>query len=199
MAETNRFAIADGRPVKDRFATNRDRATISRMTLTLRSNHVALLGVTALLATAALSQAGDLPPVPYPKGFRSWQHVKSIVIGPEHPSFKARGGLHHYYANELAMKGYQTGTFPDGSVVVDEGVFAKAGEGPAAGITIEGDRRSLDVMVKNDRLYKDTGGWGFDHFDGDSTSGKLDANGRGSCHECHAKAKRDFVYSAVRP
>jgi Cytochrome P460 len=152
-----------------------------------------------LLATVAVIRASDSPDVPYPREFRSWQHVKSIVIGPEHRSFQVRGGIHHYYANEQAMKGYRTGKFPNGSVIVDEAVFTKDGEGPAKGILLEGDRRALDVMVKNDRLYKDTGGWGFDHFDGDTKTGTLNTEARGKCQECHAKAKRDHVYSSVRP
>lgn len=149
--------------------------------------------------TAALAHASDLPNVPYPRDFRSWHHVKSIVIGPEHSSFATRGGIHHYYANDQAMKGYRTGAFPDGSIVVDEGVFTKAGEGPTRGLTLEGDRRSLDVMMKDARIYKDTGGWGFEHFDGDDKTAKLDTSRRAKCQECHAQAKRDFVFSSLRP
>jgi hypothetical protein len=153
----------------------------------------------ASLATVTVIQAGDVPQVPYPQDFRSWQHVKSIVIGPEHTSFALRGGIHHYYANDLAMAGYRSGTFPNGSVIVDEAVFTKAGEDQAQGITLEGERRGLDVMIKNDRLYGDTGGWGFDHFDRDNRTGTLDASGRAKCAGCHAKAQRDHVFSSVRP
>src|SRR5262245_44232341 len=63
---------------------------------------------------------GDQPPVPYPEGFRSWTVVKSLIVGPDHDSFAKRGGIHHYYANDKAVAGYRTGTFPDGSIVVDE-------------------------------------------------------------------------------
>ena len=54
--------------------------------------------------------------------------------------------------------GYRTGTFPDGSIVVDEAVFTKDGEGRASGILLEGDRRFLDVMVKDGRRFETTGG-----------------------------------------
>jgi Cytochrome P460 len=157
------------------------------------------LSLTALLATAAAIQAGDVPSVPYPQAFRSWQNVRSIIIGPEHASFATRGGIHHYYANELALEGYRTGTFPDGSVIVDEGVLTRAGEGPGKGITFEGERRALDVMVKNARLYAATDGWGFEHFNGNETTGTLAADRRGQCLECHAKAQRDHVFSPIRP
>lgn len=169
------------------------------MKLILHSNPVALFAVTAFIATVTVIHARDVPQVPYPQDFRSWQHVKSIAIGPEHTSYALRGGIHHYYANDLAMEGYRSGTFPNGSVIVDEAVFTKAGEDQAKGITLEGERRALDVMIKNDRLYAGTGGWGFDHFDRDNRNGMLDASGRAKCAECHAKAQRDHVFSSVRP
>jgi hypothetical protein len=157
------------------------------------------VGLATLLTVVGVIRASDSPDVPYPRDFRTWHHVKSIVVGPEHRSFPIRGGIHHYYANEQAMKGYRTGRFPNGSVIVDEAVFTKDGEGPGKGILLEGDRRALDVMVKNDRLYRDTGGWGFDHFNGDAKTGTLNTEARAKCLECHAKAKRDHVYSSVRP
>lgn len=155
--------------------------------------------MTGVLAAAIAMQAEDKPEVPYPAGFRGWQHVKSIVVGAEHPTFAKRGGIHHYYANEKAMEGYRTGKFPDGSVIVDEGIFTKDGEGLAKGITLEGDRRRVEVMVKNSALYKDTGGWGFEAFERDERSGRLQASGRAECHTCHLQAKeRDYVFSSVR-
>jgi quercetin dioxygenase-like cupin family protein len=137
------------------------------------------LGVIMTAGAAMWAQNTDAPDVPYPRDFRSWRHVKSIVIGPEHKSFPNRGGIHHYYANELALEGYRTGTFPNGSVIVDEAVFTKDGTDQAKGTLVEGDRRALDVMVKNDQRYKETGGWGFEHFDRDSTKSML--SGDGSC------------------
>ena len=155
--------------------------------------------LTGALAVGIAIHAEDKAEVAYPDGFRSWQHVKSIVVGPEHRSFVNRGGIHHYYANDKAMEGYRTGTFPNGSVIVDEGLFTKDGEGQAMGIVLEGERRSVEVMVKNDQVYKDTGGWGFEAFDRDQRTGKLQASGRAQCHSCHSQAKqRNYVFSAVR-
>lgn len=157
--------------------------------------------LTAVLIVTGAALAGQpADPVPFPQGYRSWQHVKSIVIGPEHKSFPARGGIHHYYANDKAIEGYRSGKFPNGSVIVDEGVSTKDGEGQARGILLEADRRFLDVMVKNDRLYKETGGWGFDHFDGQERTGTLAVTERSKCYECHATRKeRDHVFSSIRP
>jgi hypothetical protein len=159
----------------------------------------------ATLLTLALSMtigaicAQDTRSVAFPESYRSWQNVRSIVIGPEHPTFARRGGIHHYYANEPALVGYRTGKFPSGSVIVDEGVFAKEGEGSAKGLLLEGERRTLDVMVKDDRLYKDTEGWGFEHFEAQDRSGRLTAGEQTQCYKCHAMARdRDFVFSKIR-
>ena len=61
-----------------------------------------------------------LSTVPYPDNFRSWSHVKSGVIGPQHKNFASSGGLHHVYANPEAMSGYRTSKFPEQSVIVFE-------------------------------------------------------------------------------
>jgi hypothetical protein len=148
--------------------------------------------------TIAAIGAQPAPAVPFPHDYRSWQHVKSLVIGPEHRSFASRGGIHHYYANKKAVEGYRTGRFPNGSVIAAEAVVAEDGTGQAKGALLEGQRRFMDVMVKNDRLYRDTGGWGFAHFEGEAT-GRLEAAGPTQCYECHAKRKdRDHVFSTIR-
>jgi hypothetical protein len=145
------------------------------------------------------SSREDQQPVPYPTGFRSWTVVKSLVIGPAHDSFAQRGGIHHYNANDKAVLGYRTGTFPDGSIVVDEAVFTKEGDGRAGGILLEGDRRFLDVMVKDGRRFETTGGWGYEHFDRDHRAGRLSDSERAACSGCHAKAPADHVFSRMRP
>jgi hypothetical protein len=85
-------------------------------------------------------------------------------------------------------------------VLVDEGVVAKHGEDKLKGILLEGDRRGIDVMVKDDRLYKDTGGWGFEHFDGTERIGTLSSEARGKCFACHGtQTGRDSVFGRIRP
>jgi len=152
-----------------------------------------------LLTTVVILAAGDEPPVHYPDGFRSWTHVKSLVVGPDHELFASRGGLHHYYANAEAVAGYRTGTFPDGSIVVDEAVFLRDGEGRARGLQVEGERRFLDVMVKSRGRFGSTGGWGYEHFDRDDTIGRLSDRDRATCSACHSNAPTDHVFSRIRP
>ena len=166
-----------------------------------RQIDTAIAAVAVTLAVAVTTTARETTTaVAFPTGYRSWQHVRTIVVGPEHPSFAGRGGIHHYYANAKAVEGYRTGTFPNGSVIVDEGVLTKDGEGRSRGVVFEADRRSLDVMVKDVKAYPDTGGWGYEHFDGAAVAPTLTAEKRKACFECHSNGgERDSVFTRIRP
>ena len=107
-----------------------------------------------LMIAAAIAAAEKTAEVPFPDGYRSWQHVKSVIVGPEHKSYAAEGGkIYHFYANPQAVEGYRAGRFPDGSVLVRETLRTVAGEGGSEGILNEGERSALDVMIKDDRLF----------------------------------------------
>jgi len=148
-----------------------------------------------LLIGIGLLYGAEGPTVPYPAEYRKWTHVKSTAIGPQHPRFAVNGGLHHFYANDKAMEGYRSGKFPDGSVLVDDLLEVKESEG----VTSEGARRRVAVMVKNGALYRDTGGWGFEVFKGDESVPSLKAEDRAACFACHGKRKdHDLVYSQYR-
>ena len=154
-----------------------------------------------LLSTAAL--AGSFPlwaqlddSVPFPKEFRRWAHVKSVLVGPQSAAFATEGGIHHIYANDKALEGYDTGHFPDGSVIVYDLLEIKE----IAGNTMEGPTRRVDVMVKQSEHYRTTGGWEFASFPGgNQTDGKITAERKASCAACHANRKdHDFVFSEFR-
>jgi hypothetical protein len=134
--------------------------------------------------------------VPYPTGYRQWSHVKSTLVGPESQAFKTNGGLHHFYANEKGMEGYRTGKFPDGSILIDDLLDTQAGK--AAGTTVEGARKRLAVMVRDEKRYAATGGWGFEVFKADTQTGSLAAAGRTACFDCHQTAGSNLVFSDVR-
>src|SRR5689334_2100226 len=128
-----------------------------------------------LVATAFFSGSSFLwaqvdDTVSFPRQFRKWATVKSVVVGPQSAAFATEGGIHHIYANDKALEGYDTGKFPDGSVIVYELLETK----DVAGNTIEGQTRRVDVMVKQSERHTSTGGWEFMSFSGnDHTSGKL--------------------------
>ena len=49
------------------------------------------------------------------------------------------------------------------------------------------------------RRYGSTGGWGYEHFDRDDTTGRLSGSEQATCSACHAKAPTDHVFSRIRP
>jgi hypothetical protein len=152
----------------------------------------------SLTIASVLTAAERSPEVPFPDGYRSWQHVKTVVIGPEHKSFASEGGkVFHFYANPQAIEGYRAGKFPNGSVVVRETLRTIAGEGESKGILTEGERSALDVMMKDDRLYNETGGWGFETFN--SKNARQAEKDRAQCYTCHSQQKdHDLVFSSLR-
>ena len=133
---------------------------------------------------------------PFPKEFRKWAHVKSVLVGPQSAAFATEGGIHHIYANDKALVGYDTGKFPDGSVIVYD--LLETAE--IAGNTMEGPTRRVDVMVKQRERYAATGGWEFMSFPGgNQAGGKLTAERQAICAGCHAtKKEHDFVFSEFR-
>ncbi len=155
---------------------------------------ITTLAATALLATTPLAQA---PQVPYPQGYRNWQHVKSMTINAGHPLYDAFGGTHHLYANPAAMKGYAAGRFADGSVIAFDLLEARSADNAVT----EGARKVLGVMVKDAKRYAATGGWGFEAFKGgDAAQRAVGANAKTACFDCHTAQKdSDFVFSKLRP
>jgi hypothetical protein len=130
-------------------------------------------------------------PVPYPEGYRKWPHIKASLVGPTSPNFKTFGGFNHIYANDKAMEGYATGNFPQGSVFIFdvlEGIEKN-------GNTVEGNRRYMDVMIKDSIKYGSTGGWGYEEFKGNSKTERILTEARRTeCINCHNK-QTDHVFS----
>jgi hypothetical protein len=156
-----------------------------------------LLLLTATLAVATftasvLTSQGNA--IPFPEDYRQWTHVKSTLVGPKSASFDSNGGYHHFYANEKAMEGYRTGSFPDGSILIDDGLEAME----QSGVMTEGVRRRVAVMVKDRRAFAASAGWGFETFPGDTRTAAQSSEGKAACLACHLKAKRDLVYSQFR-
>jgi hypothetical protein len=158
-------------------------------------NVMALMGMAAIAFGVAAAE--KVPEVPFPDGYRSWQHVKSVVVGPEHKPFASEGGkIFHFYANPQAVEGYRTGKFPNGSVLVRETLRAIAAESDSKSVLTEGERSALDVMIKDDGPYQATGGWGFETFD--NKNARLAEDVQAQCYTCHSKQKdHDLVFTTL--
>jgi hypothetical protein len=156
---------------------------------------IPLLAAAVLVLSAGVLLSGDSA-VPYPEGYRTWVHAKSMVIQEGHPLYDAFGGIHHVYANDKAADALKKGgSFPDGSVFVFDLLAADAS---GAAIT-EGARKIVGVMQKDASRYAGTGGWGFEGFKGDGQERAV-TDMVGQCFSCHAaQRKTDYVFTAWRP
>jgi len=150
----------------------------------------------ALLITVTQA-AADSAAVAFPTGYRDWYHVKTMLIEPGHPLYASFGGLHNIYANEAALKGYRSGRFPDGAVIVFDLVEAVSADNAVAG----GPRKVLGVMQKDATRFAATGGWGFEGFKaGNPEQRVVGADAVTACFNCHTSEKsRDYVFSQPAP
>jgi hypothetical protein len=173
---------------------------VARRRIAMNRNLTTLVGGLLCCATTGWvtldAQEGEKGArVPFPTGYRLWAVVKTKLVGPQSQTYSTRGGFHHFYANEKALEGYRTGKFPDGSIIVDEGVYASE----ADGITREGELRSVEIMHKDSSLYASTGGWGYERFEGERQVSDSTLAARTVCFKCHATRKdSDYVFSVFR-
>ncbi len=150
----------------------------------------------ALLVAFGPEAVGDNTGVEYPSDYRTWQHVKSMIIQPGHPLEDPFGGIHHVYANSKAMSGLTSGEYEDGAVFV----FDLLGYADVDKVIVETDRKRIDVMQYDPERFSETGGWGYDTFVGDSTTERLVQDVVVSCYGCHTGAQAsNYVFSQYRP
>ena len=151
-------------------------------------------GLVLCMAALTFTSLYAADSVEFPDSFRRWVHVGTGVILPgATPMFKTEEGMHHVFANQKAADAYATGDFPEGSMIVYELREAQ----PKNGVIVEGDRRRVDVMIK-DSNFKSTGGWRFKRFWGSDQAQNAVQDSGASCFECHSKAKaHGFVFSQM--
>jgi hypothetical protein len=131
-------------------------------------------------------------PIAYPEGYRRWTHIKSSVLGPEHPNVSYRG-FNHVYANDKAFQGFESGTFPEGSIIVFDVIEASTSNQYSA----EGKRNHMDVMVRDATKFAATDGWGYAQFEADGKPRMLTEETTTKCYQCHLK-QSDHVFSEFR-
>jgi hypothetical protein len=152
------------------------------------------LGAGTIAAVGAVAMAAKQQgQAAYPEGYRSWTHVKSMVIQPGHPLEDPFAGIHHVYANPVAADGLRSGQWRDGAVLVFDLLDATSAD---HAIT-EGKRKLLGVMERDQNRFAATGGWGFEAFAGSSRTERLVTDGGRSCFDCHTGANR-YVFSDLR-
>jgi hypothetical protein len=163
--------------------------------MTSRTKVLLFVAAAASLGTL-IAQAQKKPAIAYPdypNDPRHWRHVRTMVIYSKDSKLYDRfGGLHNVYVNDLGWEAFRLNrTFPDGSMFAMELYDISSAQG-----TIQPrGRKFLAVMKKNAKLYRDTGGWGFEIFKGDEKTGSL--KDMKECFSCHTSQKsKDYVQSA---
>jgi len=161
--------------------------------MTSRPNLIKLAFV-GLVASLGLvyAQGQKKPAIAFPEGYRKWVHVKTmIVFSKESKLFDRFEGMHNIYVNDAGWKAFRIGTaYPDGAMFAFDLYDVRTFQGS---MEARG-RKFLAVMKKNAKLYPDTGGWGFEKFQGYQGAGSL--KDMKECFNCHsAQKRRDYIYS----
>jgi hypothetical protein len=132
---------------------------------------------------------------PYPEGYRHWTFLHSSLVPSTFGPFAKKpcekpctAGIFHFYANDKAMQGMRSGSYPDGAILAEEMLEWLGSK--------EGPRRIVGVMVKDSQRYASTQGWGYGNFDEGSRADTLDAKARQDCAQCHlARKDRGYVFT----
>lgn len=132
----------------------------------------------------------------FPIDYRSWVHTKSEIIEPDHPVFSGSAGLHHIYANSLALKGLQTGRYSKGASFVVDFFTIKTQDS----LTKEDQRIRIDVMQFDPKRFINTAGWGYASFSQGLADKRVNQDTLQNCHACHTQREDSgFVFSKFRP
>ncbi len=134
--------------------------------------------------------------IEYPAEYRNWTHIKSMIIQEGHPLHASFGGIHHIYANDKALQGYQSGKFPDGSVIIFDLLESVESDNSIT----ERKRKVLGIMKKDLQKFSTTAGWGSEGFGaGDPDNRVVGADYETACFACHISQKEnDYVFSKWR-
>lgn len=134
--------------------------------------------------------------IAFPEGYRNWAHVKTTVVLEGHPQYNPFGGIHHVYANDKALKALKDSTsFEKGSILI----FDLMEETIVDNALIEGPRKWISVMVKDQDQFPETGGWGFEEFKKNDHVKRTVINVEEQCFSCHkTQEASDFVFSKYR-
>lgn len=157
-----------------------------------------LAGLATAAAWAATRDAGPRPASPIygvtiPDGYREWQ-----LIAPAEEA-EPLNELRAVLGNAVAVAAYRKGTlpFPDGTVLAK--LAWKRVQSPEfEPASVPGAPTTVQIMVKDSRMYEATGGWGFGRFIGGEP---VDEAQHETCFACHEARVRDhdFVFTRLAP
>jgi hypothetical protein len=175
--------------------TNRGRNGVSSARVKT-STRLCLLSAALLVAMPpfAAESADDLKP---PTGYRNWFHVNTMIVDKGSPLFEALGGMHNVHVNSVGEAALKSGgPYPDETIFATDLHEFTVSDGSY----VEGPQKALAIMVKDNKKYASTGGWGFQAWAGGDPTKPLVTDPAKQCFECH-QPKRDqgYVYSTYIP
>jgi hypothetical protein len=150
-------------------------------------------------AAAAFTADGKME---FPKDYRTWVYLSS---GVDMVYTEGGGGQTHAFDNVFvdpaAYRAFQqTGTWPDGAVLVLEIRGAEEHASINKGGRSQGGRMAVEVHVKDAARFK--GGWGFFGFSGEKPATLMPQQAACyACHQGHGAVDTTFVqfYPTLMP
>jgi hypothetical protein len=166
-------------------------------------NVLRIFGLATSLATiGAISTISADDDVPFPKGFRDWFAVNSMIVTKDSPISSQIGGMHLIYVNARGLSILKAGgpfPYPDGTIFADDVHNFSVKDGSY----VEGSKKAVTVMIKDAKKYATNGGWGFQVWTGGDPSKPLlpDAtHATQACFVCHTPQKaQDYTFSTYIP
>lgn len=163
-------------------------------------NFIASMVAAITMSFTIAATAEPVHPVKFPKEYRRWTHVKSMVIfDSKHPLFGAFAGIHHVYVNDSAYKAMTEKTdYPKGATFAFDLLEIKESNGAY----VEGGRKFIAVMERDADKYKDTQGWAWQVFvkGNPKELGVADRAAQKACATCHLEVgAQHFVFTNWRP
>jgi hypothetical protein len=196
MRYTKRGAVVTDGQTRDNAAPARPEGPPESFGRGTTASKLCLLGAALFVAIApfAAESADDFK---FPAGYRSWFHVNTMVVDKASPLFDQIGGMHSVYVNSRGQAALKKGVpFPDKTVFVSDVHEVTMSDGSY----VEGMRKGLAVMVKGQKKYASTGGWGFQLWAGGDPKKAVVTDAAKQCFECHQPKKdQDYVFSTYIP
>jgi len=129
------------------------------------------------------------------RGYESWQ---SVAVHQSDDRIKIIGG------NPTMITEYQAGfptngkPVPDGAMLVKVQWTKKLKPEFGNEVTVPGELKEVEFMVKDSKRFADSKGWGYALFNYDAASGTFTPSGTGvkcgaACH--NLAAKKDYVFT----
>ncbi|MCA8987436.1 MAG: cytochrome P460 family protein [Planctomycetaceae bacterium] len=138
-----------------------------------------------------------------PVDHREWVFVGAPVTPNDMNDGKAAfPEFHNVYIDPASFARYkQTGTFPDGTVILKELVSVGGKSMDSGHGYFQGEFISLEAMVKDrKRFQEEPGGWAFFRFgeapDYSPSGMRMKTE---SCNTCHSGAREDYVFTDTYP